>query len=183
MKILTTYPIEIQTKDFSTHSQQGNLDTAYGSKDYAAPNGLGYSSLDGSNSASVKLFQSWANSNHSANLKVDGMFGPLSSAAYDKWGAEWEKTQPRQSGPAAQSPSAKSTKKINNQLISGGGALGGRGLGGPPIEQVVLAPATTPTTSLVDKFKALPNGAKVGIYIAGFGIAALVVWKLTKKKK
>lgn len=59
-----------------------------------------YSNLDSLNKDDVKAFQSWFNTNYArppfANkpLTVDGVYGKLSKAAYDKYGAEFEKTQP-----------------------------------------------------------------------------------------
>jgi len=163
MKVLTTYPVEIQTKDFSTHSQQGNLDTSYGSKDYAAPNGLGYSSLDGSSgSEAIRTFQVWANINHQARLSADGKYGPLTSAAYAKWGAEWEKIQQ-----PAKVDKPKSASPVPTETLTGSG----------------IPAASAPTkTSLADKFKALSTPAKVGIVLGSVVLFTGIIWVIIPKK-
>ncbi len=61
------------------------------------------SGIDGSNSTSVREFQVWASINHAAQLVADGIYGPLTKAAYAKWGDEWEKTQT----PTTTSPTTK----------------------------------------------------------------------------
>ncbi len=83
MKIITNNEIEV------VRSRRQKMSDACGCG--------GYSSLDGDDSSKVREFQVWASMNKGARLSADGVYGPLSKAAYSKWGEEWEKTQTKPS--------------------------------------------------------------------------------------
>lgn len=122
-----------------------------------------YSSLEGSDRIAVKSFQEWANKVYSAQLVTDGLYGPKSKAAYKKWGAEWGKAQ--QSGaPKKDTPPPATDKPAAEQKTK---------------DFVV----TTTKTGLMDKIKALPMPAKIGIGVGLAAILGVIIWKLTPSKK
>lgn len=81
MKIISKQPIQIK----KIKNNAGKFSNA-----------CGCSGVDGSlEKKSVKDFQIWANGFHDAKLAEDGISGPLTTAAYLKWGAEWSALQPK----------------------------------------------------------------------------------------
>lgn len=122
-----------------------------------------YSSLDGSDKTSVRAFQAFVNVRYSAALDQDGIYGPKTKAAYAKWGAEWEKTQPEKKGTVMPST--------------------------PPVDKPVVDPGTkdfvvtTTKTGIIDKIKALPMPAKIGLGIGAAAIIGVIIWKLIPSKK
>ncbi len=86
MRIITTHPVEYMSSACGCHLSCEGSNGACNC----------HSSLDGSDNSKVREFQVWASMNKGARLSTDGIFGPLTKAAYDKWGAEWEGKQPKQ---------------------------------------------------------------------------------------
>ncbi len=163
MKIITSNPIE-----FKKIGKYSNCDCDGKS-----------SGIDGSNNTSVREFQVWASMNHGAQLAADGIYGPLTQSAYKKWGAEWELTQPKAS------PVVSATKKPSKTLSADEKKFAKEFSDGAKV-----SPETKPEsiftkdkpTKLMDKLKALPMPAKIGIGIAVAAVLGIVVWKLLPKK-
>ncbi len=151
MKVITSEAVIIQRIKAVPSKESWTKDPNYMAK---------YSSLDGSDAAAVKSFQEWANKANSAQLVVDGAYGPKTKAAYSKWGADWEKAQ--QAG-APKNP-APATKPVVD----------------PATKDFVV---TTTKTGLIDKFKALSMPAKIGIGIGAAAVLGLITWTLIPSKK
>ncbi len=152
MKVITSESVIIQKIKAVPSSESWTKDPKYMAK---------YSSLEGTDTSAVRSFQVWANTNKAAQLSPDGLYGPLTKAAYAKWGVEWEKTQPAtkpantQTAPASDKPSVdKGTKDF---VVS--------------------------KTGFMEKVKALPMPAKIGIAVGGAAILGFIIWKLIPSKK
>lgn len=99
--------------------------------------GCGYSNINGSDPIDVKAFQNWANTNKNAGLDVDGKYGPLTKAAYNSFGVEWEASKSTKPASPAVSPVVTPEVKIpvtltekwkalsttKKALVIGGGVL------------------------------------------------------------
>lgn len=127
------------------------------------PPGRGrFSSIDGSDKTSVSAFQSWANQKYGANLAVDGIFGPKSKAAFEKWGAEWEKTA---------STSKPKARPVPQEVAPSA----------PAAETVKLE--SPDKKGFVEKIKAMPMPAKIAIGVGVLALVGVVIWKSIPKKK
>ncbi len=188
------------------------------------------SGIDGSNKSSVQQFQVWANMYHSAQLVTDGIYGPLTKAAYNKWGEEWEKTQTATNTPS--SPTAPPLREgvvtankdgvnvydLNNKVLKVAkkgeyvGTIQGDadkdwyyvntsfGKGKvvkanvdvaksnkpttPSVPTTPTTPAPTETTAptFMEKVRALPVPAKIGIGLGLTAVLGIIIWKLIPKK-
>ncbi len=153
MRVVTNEAVIIQRIKAVPSKESWTKDPKYMAK---------YSSLDGSDAAAVKSFQEWANKVYSAQLVVDGAYGPKSKAAYSKWGAEWEKAQ------QAGSPKGQTPAPGNKPVVD------------PATKEFVV---TTTKTGFMDKVKALPMPAKIGVGIGAAAVLGLIIWKLIPSKK
>lgn len=140
-------------------------------------NACGCSGIDGSNSSDVRTFQVWANINHAAQLSADGKYGPLTKAAYNKWGAEWEVLQQLKSKKEKPSLSPVDQSLVDNAKVSAE----------PTPEEFAkkLAENNKPV-KLMDKWKALST-TKKGLVIGGGSLLTIglviLIWKLVIPKK
>lgn len=71
MKIITRYPVLVHGKTINRPKDVSNMDGT-------------------SSPANIKQFQNWANKIKYAGLSVDGKWGPKTSAAWDKYGSDFE---------------------------------------------------------------------------------------------
>lgn len=163
MKIITSESLIIQRIKAVPPKERWTTDPQYMAQ---------YSSLDGSDTTAVRIFQVWASMYHAAQLSADGIYGPQTKAAYAKWGAEWEKTQPQTTKPVKPSSAPKkdtsSAPAADKPVVDQG------------TKDFVV---TTTKTGFMDKVKALPMGAKIGIGLGAAAILGVIIWKLIPSKK
>lgn len=166
MKIITEHPIEVfMINGKKAKGQIGSMGKFQNWINNKHPEVV--SNIDGTNPTQVREFQVWASMYHSAQLAADGIMGPLTTVAYDKWGAEWEITQPK----IAPKPkeTTKPVKKDEPTL--------------PVKKDEVVVPVKKDEPLQAKGWKALPMPAKVGIITGGSILVIGLIWILIPKKK
>lgn len=151
MKVITSESVIIQRIKAVPSKQSWTKNPSYMAK---------YSSLEGSDAASVKSFQEWANKVYSAQLVVDGIYGPKTKTAYSKWGAEWKKAQQAGTTNKDTTSPVRDAKMNEPEIATGKDKL-----------------------TFMQKVKMLPMPAKVGIGLGAAAILGVIIWKLIPSKK
>lgn len=169
MKIITEHPVEIMRvngKDTKYKiTSKDSLDDFINNRQPEL-----VSNIDGTNPTQVREFQVWASMNHGTQLAADGKFGPLTSAAYDKWGAEWEITQPK-IAPTPKPPVKTVPVKKDETVVV-------------PVKKDEVVVATKKDEPVKAKgWKGLKTPVKVGIIAGGSILVIGLIWILIPKKK
>lgn len=138
-------------------------------------NACGCSGIDGSSSSDdIRSFQKFALSKGARNttgkkagepISIDGVWGANTAFAWGLYGKQWEAAQTKASPSPAPTPA---TPKMGTMDES-------------TAEWVKTHPEK-PATKFLDKIKALPLPAKIGIGVGATVLIGFIVWKLIPKK-